>query len=287
MSRRARITPEQVGLNPGARRRVSGLRREEVAQLAGISTEYYTQVERGRVTGVFDEVLYAVSRALRLSDDEMVRFFDLVRAAVGTRATPRSRRAAIQKLPEGVQALMDGMVASPAIVMNGTLDILAANSMGRVLYSLVVDKAGGRANLAKFIFFDPAAAQIFPDWTATADEAVGLLQAEAARAPQSPAITQLVGELATRSTEFRTRWAAHNVTAHRQGTKHFSHPEFGELVLTYNVFEITAEPGLFLVGYTAEPGTRSAQAMSIMASWSAGERLPFDPAVTPAEADDH
>ncbi|MCV7219284.1 helix-turn-helix domain-containing protein [Mycobacterium crocinum] len=269
MSRRAKITPDQVGLNSGVRRRVPGLRREEAAQLAGVSTEYYTQIERGNVTGVSDDVLNAVSRALRLSEDETVRLFDLVRAAVGTRALPRARRATGQHIPEGVQVLMDSMVGSPAIVMDGTLDIVAANPLGRALYAPVFDRSVGRPNLAKFVFFDTAAAQVFPDWTTTADDAVGLLQAEAIRVPQSAAITQVVGELATRSTEFRTRWVAHNVTAHRHGVKRFSHPEFGELTLTYNVFEVTASPGLYLVGYTAEPNTRSAQALTIMASWNA------------------
>ena len=268
MTRRARITPEQVGLHPGVRRRVPGLRREEAAQLAGVSTEYYTQIERGKVTGVSDEVLHAVSRALCLSDDETVHFLGLVRARVGTRPPSRTKRSAVQKVPDGVQALMDGMSGSPAIVMAGNLDILAANPMGRALYAPMFDRAVGRPNFARFIFFDSIAAQVFPDWASTADEAVGLLQAEAVRAPQSPAITQVVGELATQSVEFRTRWAAHNVTAHRHGIKRFCHPEFGDLTLTYNVFEVTAAPGLSLVGYTAEPNSPSAQALSILASWS-------------------
>jgi transcriptional regulator with XRE-family HTH domain len=271
MSRRARITPEQVGLSPGVRRRVPGLRREEAAQLAGVSTEYYTQIERGNVTGVSDDVLQAISRALRLSEDETVRLFGLVRAAVDRRTPSRRKRAAVQKLPDGVQAFIDGMPTSPAIVMDGNLDILAANPLGRALYAPVYDRVVGRPNLAKFIFFDSTAAQVFPDWTSAADEAVGLLQAEAVRAPRSPAITQIVGELATQSIEFRTRWAAHNVTAHRNGTKRFNHPEFGDLTLTYNVFELTAAPGLCLVGYTAEPNTPSAQTLTILASWSVTE----------------
>ena len=268
MTRRAKITPEQVGLAPGVRRRVPGLRREEAAQLAGVSTEYYTQIERGNVAGVSDEVLQAISRALRLSDDETVHFFDLVRAGAGTRTSTRNKRAAVKKLPEGVQALMDGMAGSPAIVLDGNLDILAANPLGRLLYSPLYDRALGRPNFARFIFFDSAAAQVFPEWERSADEAVGLLQAEAARDPHSAAITQIVGELATQSVEFRTRWAAHNVTAHRHGVKRFGHPEFGDLTLTYNVFEVTAAPGLSLVGYTAEPNSPSAQALSIMSSWS-------------------
>lgn len=286
MSRRAKITPDQVGLNPGVRRRVPGLRREEAAQLAGVSTEYYTQIERGNVGGVSDDVLHAVSRALRLSEDETVRLFDLARAAAGTRTVARAKRAAVQNVPDGVQALMDSMVGSPAIVMDGTLDIVAANPMGRALYAPVFDRSVGRPNLAKFVFFDTTAAQVFPDWESTADEAVGLLQAEAVRVPESAAITQVVGELATRSTEFRTRWAAHNVTAHRHGTKRFSHPEFGALALTYNVFELTASPGLYLVGYTAEPNTASAQALSIMASWSVTSDRPDDRSDAPTSAAD-
>ena len=268
MTRRAKITPEQVGLAPGVRRRVPGLRREEAAQLAGVSTEYYTQIERGNVAGVSDEVLQAISRALRLSDDETVHFFDLVRAGAGTRTSTRNKRAAVKKLPEGVQALMDGMAGTPAIVLDGNLDILAANPLGRLLYSPLYDRALGRPNFARFIFFDSAAAQVFPEWERSADAAVGLLQAEAARDPHSAAITHIVGELATQSVEFRTRWAAHNVTAHRHGVKRFGHPEFGDLTLTYNVFEVTAAPGLSLVGYTAEPNSPSAQALSIMSSWS-------------------
>ncbi|MEV0673458.1 helix-turn-helix transcriptional regulator [Mycobacterium sp. NPDC050441] len=268
MSRRAKITPEQVGLSPGMRRRVPGLRREEVAQLAGVSTEYYTQIERGNVAGVSDEVLQAVSRALRLSDDEAAHFFNLARAAAGTRTPTRIKRATVKKLPEGVQALIDSMTNSPAIVMDGNLDILAANPLGRTLYSPLFDRSIGPPNFARFIFFDSSAAQVFPEWERSADEAVALLQAEAARDPHSAAITQIVGELATQSIEFRTRWAAHNVTGHRHGVKKFGHPEFGDLTLTYNVFEVTAAPGLSLVGYTAEPNSPSAQALSIMASWS-------------------
>lgn len=268
MSRRAKITPEQVGLAPGVRRRVPGLRREEAAQLAGVSTEYYTQIERGNIAGVSDEVLQAVSRALRLTDDETVHFFNLARAAAGTRSPVRAKRAAVKKLPEGVQALIDSMTHSPAIVMDGNLDILAANPLGRTLYSPLYERALGRPNFATFIFLDSSAAQMFPEWDRTADEAVALLQAEAARDPHASTITQIVGELATQSIEFRTRWAAHNVTGHRHGVKQFGHPEFGELTLTYNVFDVAAAPGLSLVGYTAEPNSPSAQALSIMASWS-------------------
>src|ERR1700735_270965 len=130
-SRRARIKPDDVGLPPGQRRRVAGLRREEVAQLAGVSTEYYTQIERGNVAGVSDDVLRAVTAALRLTDDETIHFFDLVRAVIGTRVATRAKRGAGHKIPDGVQSLIDNMANSPAIIMNGRLDIVAANSLGR------------------------------------------------------------------------------------------------------------------------------------------------------------
>lgn len=290
MTRRARIGPEQVGLPPGQRRRVPGLRREEVAQLAGVSTEYYTQIERGNVGGVSDDVLHAVARALQFTDDETMHFFDLVRAAIGVRTVTRAKRGARQPIPDGVQGLIDNLGTSPAIVMNGSLDILAANRLGRALYGPVFDRATGVPNFARFIFFDTYAEQVFPDWERTADEAVALLQAEAARSPHSPAITQVVGELATRSEEFRSRWAAHNVTAHRHGVKRFRHCEFGELTLTYNVFAVTAAPGLSLVGYTAEPNSPSAQALQILASWSLEEQSAPDPSraerETPSTATD-
>ena len=211
-------------------------------------------------------------RRSRNSDDETVHFFDLVRAAVATRGGTRIRRGSGQKVPDGLQALIDSMTTSPAIVMNGSLDVLAANPLGRALYAPMFDRATGLPNFARFIFFDNYSDQVFPQWATMADEPVALLQAEAARSPHSPAITQIVGELATRSEEFRTRWAAHNVTAHRHGAKQFRHPEFGELTLTYNVLAVTAVPGLSVVGYTAEPNSPSAEALRILASWIAAEQ---------------
>lgn len=279
MTRRARIGPELVGLPSGQRRRVPGLRREEVAQLAGVSTEYYTQIERGNVGGVSDDVLRSVASALRLTDDETVHFFDLVRAAIPRRGLTARKRTAGQTIPDGVQAVLDSMVGSPAIVMNGSLDILAANTLGRALYEPLFDRATGAPNFARFVFFDSLAEQIFPEWERTADEAVGLLQAEAARSPHSPAVTGVIGELATRSAEFRTRWAAHNVTAHREGAKRFRHPEVGELTLTYTVLAVTSAPGLSLVAYTAEPNSPSAHAIEILASWIATEHDAITPEV--------
>lgn len=169
-------------------------------------------------------------------------------------------------MPVGLQTLIDGMPASPAIVMNGNLDFLTTNVLGRALYAPMFDRATTAPNLARFIFFDATSREFFPRWSQTADEAVALLHAEAAHSPHSAALTQLVGDLATRSEDFRTRWAAHNVTAHRQGAKNFNHPDVGELTLDYQVLAITAVPGLSLVAYTAQPNSPAAQALQALAN---------------------
>jgi transcriptional regulator with XRE-family HTH domain len=266
MSRRARITPEQVGLPAGGRRRVPGLRREEVARMAGMSIEYYTQIERGNVTGVSDDILHAVTRALRLSEAEEAHLFDLVRAASNKAGQTRPPRRGGPAVPEGVQALLDSMLTAPAIVINGHLDIVAANALGRALYAPVFARAKATPNLARFIFFDAAADRFFPDWSKEADDVVALLRAEAARSPDSSAVTGLVGELATRSDQFRIRWAAHNVKTHRHGVKRFQLSEVGELSLIYNVFDIAGVAGLSLIGHTAQPHSRSDEALRLLVS---------------------
>ncbi|ORX03031.1 XRE family transcriptional regulator [Mycobacterium triplex] len=269
MSRRARISPAQVGLPPGRRRRVPGLRREEVAQLAGVSIEYYTQVERGNVAGVSEDVLHAVARALQLGEAEETHLFDLVRAATSKGDRTRPGRATDQTVPGGVRALLDSMVTAPAIVISGHLDLVAANALGRALYAPVFAGAKATPNLVRFMFLDAAAKQFFPDWAREADDVVSLLRAEAVRSPGSSAVTGLVDELATRSGQFRTSWAAQNVKAHRHGVKRFRHPDIGELSLIYNVLDITSGGGLSLIGHTAEPGSRSDQALRLLAGGTA------------------
>jgi hypothetical protein len=194
---------------------------------------------------------------LRLDDDEAAHFSDLTRAGVDATGKRAKRRA--DKIPDGLQTLIDSMATSPAIVMNGSLDFVAVNPLGRALYAPMFDRASTTPNLARYLFFDESSDSLFPQWDRTADEAVALLQAEAARAPHSPAITKVVGELATRSEPFRARWAAHNVSAHKHGTKQFYLARFGELTLTYHVLAVTAVPGMSVVGYTAEPNSDVAQ----------------------------
>ncbi|MFD7006398.1 helix-turn-helix transcriptional regulator [Rhodococcus jostii] len=270
-TRRARITPDQVGLPTGGRRRVAGLRREVVAMLAGVSAEYYEQIERGGVSGVSDEVLHAIATALRLDDEETKHLFTLARAA-STRPRRRIAPRARVEVPEPVQALVDAMITAPAVVQNGHLDIVAVNALGRALYADVFDRSDGVPNLARFIFLDRRAGETFPDWNHAADDAVAILRSEAARSPYSAAVTGLVGELATRSDEFRTRWATHDIKAHRRGTKRFHHPVVGDLTLRFEALEVASAAGLTLFGFTAEPGSPSEESLRLLSSWAASDR---------------
>ena len=268
-SRRARITPEQAGLLPGGgRRRVPGLRREEVAVLAGVSTEWYTRLEKGHIAGVSEDVLEAVARALQLDEAERTYLFDLARAARPTRTPQRRNRAQIQP---PVQWMLDSMTGSAAFVANGRLDIVAANPLGRALHSPLFDPPGRQANFARFQFLDPRAGDFYPDWEGAANITVALLRAEAGRYPHDTQLRELVGELSTVSEEFRTRWAAHNVRIHHNGAKSFRHPVVGPLDLGYYTLDLPTEDsrGLRMTIYTAEPGSPSEDALKLLASWAA------------------
>jgi transcriptional regulator with XRE-family HTH domain len=273
ITRRARITPERAGLpSYGGRRRVAGLRRDEVALLAGISVEYYTRLERGNIRGASDEVLEGLARALQLDEVERAHLADLVRAA--NAAGPVRRRPTQQRVRPSVQRLLDSMTSAAAFVRNGRLDIFSANQLGYALYSPVfgspVFAGPARApNLARFVFLDPHAGEFYRDWDGIAQAAVGSLRAEAGRDPYDRALTGLVGELSTRSEEFRVRWAAHDVKYYRSGVQPFHHPLVGDLTLDYDALEIPADPGQTIVAYTAEPGSPSQQALSLLASWAA------------------
>lgn len=277
-TRRAKITPERAGLTDyGGHRRVAGLRREEVALLAGVSVDYYTKLERGDLKGVSDSVLEALARALQLDEAEHAHLLDLARAAgpgaaAGTLARTR-RRSAGQHVRPGVQRVLDAMGTAPAYVRNGRLDLLAANPLGRAVFAPLFDSpttaAARPANIARFIFLDPAARDFYVDWEQLACDTVALLRGEAGRDPYDRALTELVGQLSTISDSFRTRWAAHNVRMHRSGVKHLHHPVVGDLTLTYESLELTADQGLRLNAYTAEPGTASQEGLGLLASWAA------------------
>ena len=266
-SRRARITPDQAGLTAYGPRRVPGLRREEVAVLAGVSVPYYTRLERGDMSGVSEGVLEALARALQLDDAEREHLFDLARAA-GPMAK-RRRRSAPKQIRPGVQRLLDAITGAPAIVQNGRLDILGANQLARALYSELFRDPTQPANHARFTFLNPRAHDLYPDWERGANDAVALLRAEAGRDPYDRELTDLIGELSTRSEEFRTRWADHNVRLHQTGAKRFHHPVVGELTLTFEMMQLAADPGLNLLTYTAEPASKSDEALNLLGSWAA------------------
>ncbi|MFH9403780.1 helix-turn-helix domain-containing protein [Streptomyces sp. NPDC017638] len=269
-SRRAKITPEQAGLPSGSRRRVPGLRRSEVAALADVSVEYYAKLERGNLSGVSPAVLEAVARALRLDDAERAYLLNLAHAADGSDALTRPRRRTAQwKAHRSLQWVLDAVTAGPAFVRNGRMDLLAANELARAFYADVYASAGNQANLARFQFLDPASRRFYPDWEQAADIAVSILRTEAGRNPHDKGLHDLVGELSTRSDDFRTRWGAHNVRHHGTGTKRFHHHTVGDLTLAYEGLEMAAAPGLTLTIYTAEPGSASEEGLSLLASWAA------------------
>jgi len=266
-SRRARITPDQAGLRVyGDNRRVPGLRREEVALLAGVSVDYYTRLERGNLSGVSESVLEALARALQLDEAERSHLFDLARAAHG--ATAPRRRAKRQRVRPGVRRILDAMTAAPAFIRNGQLDILAANQLGYALYSTYVTP-GQPANTARFAFLDPRAKDFYLDWDRVTDEVVAILRSEAGRDPYDRSLSDLVGELSTQSQAFRTKWAAHNVRFHDTGIKRLHHPVVGDVDLTYEAMELSADAGLTMFAYTAEPGSKSEEALHLLASWAA------------------
>ncbi len=280
-TRRAKITPEQAGLTfYGGNRRVPGLRREEVAMLAGVSADYYTRLEKGNLSGVSESVLDAIAGALQLDQAERLHLADLARAA-NTRPTGAARRRGPQQIRPGVQLILDGMTDVPAFVRNGRLDILATTPLGRALYAPAFDNPARPVNLARFRFFDPAARAFYPDFHDSAHTTVALLRTEAGRDPYNKALTDLIGELSTRSEEFRTLWAAHNVRLHRTGIKRFHHPAVGNLDLMFEAMAIEADEGLTLTAYTAPLGTPSHDGLRLLASWAASHDLDNRPDAQP------
>ena len=270
-SRRARITPQQAGLVAyGRNRRVPGLRREEVAMLAGVSIDYYTQLERGKLSGVSESVLDAVGQALHLDEAERAHLFDLARAANGSSHARRQPRQHRHEVRPGLRRILDSMTEAPAFIRNGRLDVLAANRLGRALYAPLFDSPAQPPNTARFKFLDTAAAMdFFPDWEESVNTTVALLRTEAGRDPYDRGLSDLVGQLSTRSELFRARWAAHNVRLHQTGVKRFRHPVVGELTLAFEAMDLTADPGLTLTVYTAEPSSPSHDALRLLASWAA------------------
>ena len=280
-SRRGRITPEEAGLPLyGTNRRVTGLRREEVALLAGVSTDYYTRLERGNLSGVSESVLEALAAALKLDESERTHLFDLARAAnTGSR---QRHSAPKQHVREGVQRILN-TIAAPAYVRNNRLDLLGSNRLG---HALLVDLYGAdpaehrgsaqRPNLARYMFLDDRSRDFYVEWAAVAKDVVSALRIEAGRNPYDRGLSDLVGELSTRSDEFRTWWATHNVRLHRTSTKQMRHPVVGKLELTGEALDLPADTGLTIITYTVEPHSASEQALNFLASWTNQDALTGD-----------
>ncbi|MFJ9457478.1 helix-turn-helix domain-containing protein [Kitasatospora sp. NPDC101447] len=266
-SRRARVSPDEAGLGPaGGGRRVPGLRREEVARLAGISVDYYVRLERGRNPNASAQVLEAVARALRLDAAERAHLSDLVRPRPGS---GRRRPVAPQRVRPGLLRLLDSLADTPAMIMGHRLDVLAANTLAKALYTDFDTLPHRERNLARFIFLDPAARDLLTDWDTAARGTVAALRLYAGRHPHDPRLTELVGELSVHDEDFRQWWADHDVLEYTHGTKHYRHPLVGELALDYESLTLPDDPDQALYLYTAEPGSPSAHALRLLGSWSA------------------
>ncbi|TCL88816.1 transcriptional regulator with XRE-family HTH domain [Curtobacterium sp. PhB142] len=272
-SRRARITPEQAGVETfGTRRRVTGLRREEVARLAGVSIDYYTRLERGNLQGVSDSVLEAVAGALQLDAAELEHLRDLSRHQ---NATPRraGKVVPVAAVRPELQYLLDVITDAPAMIINNRQDIVAANALGYAMHSDLVAAPARPMNFSRFIFLDPQARNFYQDWQRAAHTNVAILRREAGRTPNDRDLAALIGELSMRSDDFRALWAAHDVRRHYAGVKSFRHAVVGPLELHFQTLELAEDPGLALTIYPATPGSPTADALRLLASWAATEGI--------------
>ena len=272
-TRRARITPEQGGLPVyGGNRRVKGLRREEVAMLAGVSVDYYVRMERGNLSGASDSVLDSLAGALQLDDAERDHLFALARQSRAS-STRRPRTPPMTVRP-AIQQILDATTDAPAWIRNGRHDILAMNDLARALYSPVLADPRRPANTTRFVYLHPREAEVFfVDYDTIAKDAAAMLRLEAGRNPHDKALIALVGELSTQSELFRQRWASQDVRFHRSGRKRLRHPAVGQLDLDFEALELPSEPGLQLNIYTAAAGTPTADALKLLASWAASQEV--------------
>jgi len=264
-TRRDRITPERAGILGGSRRRVPGLRREEVALLAGVSVEYYARMERGDLTGVSPEVLDSLAEALQLDEAETDHLHDLAKAA-GPHPARRRQRTADKSIRPSLRRFLDAITGAPVWIRDRRMTIVTANALGRALYAPILDDPANQSNTARFMFFNPSADTFFPDWDHGADEIVATLRSYAGQRPHDRGLTDLIGELVTRSDEFRMRWAKYNVRFHRLGIKRIHHPLVGDLELDYEAMELPANPDWLLFGHTAEPGSPTEERLKLLGS---------------------
>ncbi|MEV4033637.1 helix-turn-helix transcriptional regulator [Streptomyces umbrinus] len=279
-TRRSRITPEQAGIIGGGRRRQPGLRREEVAILTGVSVDYYAKMERGNLAGVSPEVLDALARALHLDDAETEHLHDLARAATPSPSHRRQRPAESTVRPS-LQRFLDAVTGAPAWIANQRADILATNHLGRALFAPLLDDADARNNNARFIFLSPAARTFYPQWEHAADAAAASLRTAAGRNPRDKGLTDLIGELVTRSDAFSRRWSTHDVRLHNTGTKHIRHPDVGDLEFVYEAVNLPDQPGWTMYVYTSAAGSPTEERVKLLGS------LASTPTEAPASASEN
>ncbi|MFI0237175.1 helix-turn-helix domain-containing protein [Streptomyces sp. NPDC016845] len=266
-TRRARLKPEDVGIPTiGRHRRVPGLRREELAQLAGVSVAYYTRLEQGNGRNVSAEVLDAIARALRLSETEHAHLTHLAKPRQQRRKHRAARR---QHARPALQHLVDSMEGVPAYIGGARSEILVWNRMAAALFGDWGAMPAHERNWARLTFLDPGYRELFRDWEQKASDMVSYLRLYAGQHPDDPELSALVGELSVKSEEFRTLWATHDVKEKGHGVKRMRHPLVGELTLAYETLHLPDDDGQFLSVYHAEPGSPSAEALRLLASWGA------------------
>jgi transcriptional regulator with XRE-family HTH domain len=269
-SRRDRITPEQAGIIGGGRRRVPGLRREEVALLAGVSVDYYARMERGDLSGVSPEVLDSLALALHLDEAETDHLHDLARATV--HQTPRRcRKPAARTLRPSLQRFIDAATGAPVLIRDRRMTYLFTNPLGHALYAPLLDDPVNQSNIARFVFLNPFSRNFFPEWEQGANDVVATMRTYAGQHPRDTELSDLIGELMTRSDDFGRRWAMQNVRHHRTGIKRICHPEVGDLELSYEALDLPSDPDWYMFGYTAEPGTPSEDRLRILGSLAVTE----------------
>jgi hypothetical protein len=245
--------------------------------LAGISAEYYVRLERGNLRGVSEDVLDGIARALQLDEAERLHLRDLAHAVNATSVRRATARTAPDRVRPVVQRILDSFVDVPAFVTNERLDVIASNALGEAFYAPLFDDPVRPVNSARFVFLNARAKDFFVDWATIANDAVGILRAQAGRDPYDKRLSDLIGELSTRSEDFRIRWAAHDVKLHHTGAKRFHHPVVGELALDFDAFVLPADAGQRVLVYSAEPGSPSHNALRLLASWAS------TPATAPKE----
>jgi transcriptional regulator with XRE-family HTH domain len=258
-ARRELVRPQDVDLEPGGRRRVSGLRREEVALLAGVSSDYYVRLEQGRERHPSAQVVAALARALALDEEATAYLHELARPR------PRTRRRGREQVSPALMAVMAAWTTTPAVVLGRCLDVLAGNDLGIALFA-------GHAHsdsLVRLVFLDPDAREFYPDWERVAVNTVGGLRAAAGLDPDDPKLIETVGELSVKSADFRRLWARHDIRQKTGETKVFRHPQVGELTVSYEAFTVNSAPGQQLVVYHAAPGSPSAEALALLGSLTA------------------